>query len=228
EGPARPHGRSAERRINASDSLALFAGHVSPKAGTTFMASPVFDAWRAHQSRPPPEDGGPWTDGIPGPRVPHLVGSRLGDCEPDLAALQGPSDPHLCDDATAPRKRSRPDLARDAAPLQGRPVRDLPADPRGGHAIPGETDRQRTRWPRSRVRDQRSARAGIAGTVRGDLRAEERPGATPEDVRRRDSRGDRHRDDEEPRADPRRLHAESRRQGEGRSSTEVRVLLHAG
>src|SRR3989442_4079516 len=151
--------------------------------GTTFMSSPAFEGSRAHQSRPPPEDGGPRTDGIPGPRVPHLVGPRLGDGEPDLAALEGPADAHLCDDAATPRKRARPDLARDAAPLQGRPVRDLPADPRGRHAIASETNRHRTRRPRSRVRDQRSTGAGVAGPVRGDLRTEERPGATPEHVR---------------------------------------------
>src|SRR3989442_8121372 len=183
-------------RINASDSFALFAGQVSPMGGTTFMSSPAFEGSRAHQSRPPPEDGGPRTHGIPSPRLPHVVGPRLGDGEPDLAALEGPANAHLCDDAAAPRKRVRPDLARDAPPLQGGPIRDLPADPRGRHAIPRETNRHRTPRARSRVRDQRATGAGVAGPVRGDLRTEERPGATPEDVRRRDPGGDRHRDDE--------------------------------
>src|SRR5207245_5080958 len=46
--------------------------------------------------------------------------------------------------------------------------------------------------------DQRATGAGVAGPVRGDLRTEERPGATPEDVRRRDPGGDRHRTTKSP------------------------------
>src|SRR5437667_2449334 len=205
-----------------------FRRRVSPKAGTTFMARSAFDDWRAHQSGSPPKDDGARADRVPGSGVPHAVGPRLGDREPNLADLQGPADADLCDDAAAPRERARADPSRDPAPIQGRAVRDVPAGPRGRPALAGEANRLGIGNARTRVRDQRRAGTGITRPVRSDLRTEERAGATPPYVRRSDAGGDRHRDDEEPGTDPRRLHARPRRQGETRSSPEVRLLLHAG
>src|SRR2546425_9112502 len=205
-----------------------FRTGVSPAAGTTFMSRTAFDGSGAHQSGSPAEDDGPWADGVPGPRVPHIVGPWVGDRQPDLPAVQGPSDADLRDDATAPREGARPDPTRDTAPVQGRAVRDLPACPGGRHALPGEADRRGIGHPRARVRDQRSEGAGVARTVRGDLRPQERPRAAAEDVRRRDAGGDRHRDDEEPGTNPRGIHAGPRRQSEAGGPLEVRFLLYAG
>src|SRR6266545_440980 len=110
----------------------------------------------------------------------------------------------------------------------GGPLRRIPEDLGGRSAVPRESARRGPRVAGEGVRDQRPAGAGVPRTVRGDLRSEECAGASAEHVRLLDPGGHRHRHDEEPGADPRRLLTGTRREIEAGRPPEVRVLLHPG
>src|SRR3989442_14721263 len=118
------------------------------------MSPTAFDGRRAHQPRPTPEDGGPRSDGVSSPGLPDLAGPRIGDGEPDLPAFEGSADANLHRDATATREGYRADPAGNPASIQGRPIRDVLADPRGRPALAGATNRHGPRGLGARGRDQ--------------------------------------------------------------------------